>query len=154
MKYITTIYRETSATTMSDYTESGSFDFSICREEISQSAINLVISEARGSDAIPPLFDVRTVGTLIHSLYNVYRKIVRTSQFPFKMEESKSDSSIQERFADKSRKLSPNNFAKHLYQSLKEDYIQATTIRFQNWRSPIMNLLMTLSGIYSIIQNV
>ena len=46
-------------------------------------------SKARGTDAIPPVLYVRTAGTLFLSLYNVYRNIVRTSQFPFKWNEAK-----------------------------------------------------------------
>ena len=38
MKYFATVYGETSATTMEEYTESGSFDMKICRNMIGQIA--------------------------------------------------------------------------------------------------------------------
>ena len=52
MKYFGTIRRETSATTMPEYTESRSFDLKICRDEISQIARKLVISIEQGPDML------------------------------------------------------------------------------------------------------
>ena len=45
MKYFATVYGETSATTMEEYTESGSFDMKICRNMIGQIAKKLLISK-------------------------------------------------------------------------------------------------------------
>ena len=104
MEYLATIYREISATKMSEYIESSSFDLKICKDEIRQFAKKLVTSNARGLDAIPHMLYVRTAGTLFHSHYNVYRNIVRTS---CQMEGSKSGSSIEGRF-DKGRQKSIN----------------------------------------------
>ena len=53
LKYFANIYRETSAITMPEYTESGSFDLKICRDDISQIAKKFVLSKARSPDAIP-----------------------------------------------------------------------------------------------------
>ena len=79
MEYFATIYGETSATTMSEYIESGSFDLKICKDEIRQFAKILLTSNARRPDAIPHILYARMAGTLIHSLYYVYRNIVRIS---------------------------------------------------------------------------
>ena len=84
MEYFATFHRETSAISMPEYTESGSFDLKICRDAISQIAKKILISKARGLDALPSLLYllyVRTANTLIHSLYNVYRNTVRTYFF-------------------------------------------------------------------------
>ena len=165
MKYFATIYRETSALTMPEYTESEPFDLKICRDEISQIAKMLVISKARGLDAILPILYNRKADTLILSLYIVYRNIVRIFPFPLNWKEVKmipvfkqgSPTKVQNYRPIRSLNIGSKISEKIIFTRLLDIYIPHMHERqygFKTGRSLILRQLMTLSENYSNFQIV
>ena len=150
---------------MPDYTELGSFDLKLCRDELSQSAKNLVISKARGHDAMPSILYVRSADTLIHPLYNVYRNLVRTFIFPLKWEEAEvipvfkkgSQTKVENNHAISLLNIGSKTFEMIIFQRLLDIYdphMQERQYGFRTGRYLILRLLITLSEINSNIQNV
>ena len=139
IEFFAIIQRETSATTMREYTESASVDLKICRDGLSRIAKKLVKYKARGIDAIPPILYVRTAGTHTHSpLYNVYRNNVRTSQFPLKWKEAKVIPVFKKGSQTKVEIYRPISLVKilRLYSSdfwTSTPPYAGTILRFLNW---------------------
>ena len=103
--------------------------------------------------------------TLIHWLYNFYRNIVRTSLLPLEWKSAKIIPVFKKSSQTKVEKYRPVGFLhigskifeKIIFKRILDIYAHHTQERqygFKTGRSPISKLLMTLSEIYSNIQNV